>query len=68
MARLKKLRHHIFVCVHKTCVKQGAKDSAKEFKAALKERDLRDRVIVTKSDCLDQCGRGPVVIVYPDGV
>lgn len=58
----------MLVCTHKTCLRQGGKASAKALKRALKEQDLRDRVMVTKVKCLDQCGRGPVWVVYPDGV
>ncbi len=58
----------MLVCKHKTCLKQGAKASLKALKRALKERDLRERVMITKVDCLDQCGRGPVMVVYPDGI
>ena len=29
---------------------------------------MSGRVMVTKVKCLDQCGRGPVMVVYPDGV
>lgn len=58
----------MLVCQHKTCLKQGGKASVKALKRTLKERDLRDRVMVTKVKCLDQCGRGPVMVVYPDGV
>ena len=58
----------MLVCKHKTCLKQGAKASAKALKRALKERDLRSQVMVTKINCLDQCGRGPVVVVYPEGI
>ena len=58
----------MLVCNHKTCLKQGGKASVKALKRALKERDLRQEVMVTKVKCLDQCGRGPVWVVYPDGV
>jgi sirohydrochlorin cobaltochelatase len=68
LPKLKKISAHLLVCKHKTCAKQGAKESARELKRALKETDLRDKVLVTKVDCLDQCGHGPVVVVYPDGV
>jgi (2Fe-2S) ferredoxin len=67
MSRLKKLDAHVLVCVHKTCRKQGARRTAKGLKRALKANDLRRRVMVTEVDCLDQCGRGPLVVVYPDG-
>lgn len=68
MSGLQKLKSHILVCTHKDCLKQGSKDSIKELKHALKERDLRENVLITKVDCLDQCGRGPVMVVYPEGV
>jgi sirohydrochlorin cobaltochelatase len=54
--------------MHKDCLHQGGKSSLKELKHALKEEDLRGSVLISKVDCLDQCGRGPVMIVYPDGV
>lgn len=38
------------------------------MKRALKERGLRDEVMITKVKCLDQCGRGPVMVVYPEGI
>lgn len=58
----------MLVCAHKTCRRQGGKASLKELKQAIKEHDLRASVLVTKVKCLDQCGRGPVMVVYPDGV
>jgi NADP-reducing hydrogenase subunit HndC len=68
MSGLKKLGAHVLVCVNKTCRKQGARRAAKGLKRALKAHDLRRIVMVTEVDCLDQCGRGPLVVVYPDGV
>jgi (2Fe-2S) ferredoxin len=58
----------VLVCVHKTCRKQGGKGVLKELKRAIREQDLREAVLVTKVRCLGQCGRGPVVVVYPEGV
>lgn len=68
VSRLKRTKAHVLVCAHKTCRRQGSKAVFKELKRALKERGLRDCVLVTKVKCLDQCGRGPVVAVYPEGV
>ncbi|MBC7909328.1 MAG: (2Fe-2S) ferredoxin domain-containing protein [Pyrinomonadaceae bacterium] len=68
VSKLKKIKSQLLVCAHKTCLKQGGKSTRKELKRALKERELRECVLITKVDCLDQCGRGPVVVVYPDGV
>ncbi|HEV7843386.1 MAG TPA: (2Fe-2S) ferredoxin domain-containing protein [Pyrinomonadaceae bacterium] len=68
MSKLRKISAHVLVCNHKTCLKQGAKASAKILKHAVRERGLKGQVMVTKVKCLDQCGRGPVVVVYPEGV
>lgn len=68
MPHLKKINTHVIACVHKTCRKQGGRASLKALKHAIKEQNLRGSVLVTKVKCLDQCGRGPVMVVYPDGV
>lgn len=68
MSRLRKIIAHVLVCTHKTCRKQGGKRVAKEFKRALRERGLRRSVMLTHVKCLGQCGRGPVVGVYPAGL
>ncbi len=68
-SRMKKLVAHVLVCTHKTCQEQGAKRSLKVLKRALKECATEgERVLISKVKCLDQCGRGPVVAVYPAGV
>jgi (2Fe-2S) ferredoxin len=40
--------------------------------AALKQQvaaaGLRDRVRVNHSGCMDQCGHGPMVVIYPETV
>lgn len=68
VSKLRKIKTHVLVCHHKTCLRQGGKASLKALKRSLKEQDLRGEVMVTKVDCLDQCGRGPVMVVYPEGV
>jgi len=68
MSHLKKLDAHVLICTHQTCRKQGGRRVAKELKRALKANDLRKSVMITEVDCLDQCGRGPLMVVYPDGV
>ncbi|HKQ53523.1 MAG TPA: NAD(P)H-dependent oxidoreductase subunit E [Pyrinomonadaceae bacterium] len=68
MSKLKKIGAHVLVCKHKTCLREGGKAAARALKRALRDEDLAGRVMVTKVKCLDQCGRGPVMVVYPDGV
>lgn len=68
LPKLKKVTTQLLVCQHKSCLKRGAKSAAKELKRALREQELRESVLLTKVKCLDLCGRGPVVVVHPDGV
>jgi (2Fe-2S) ferredoxin len=68
VSKLKVISAHVLVCNNKTCLKQGGKASAKALKHAVRERGLKKQVMVTKVKCLDQCGRGPVVVVYPEGI
>ena len=38
------------------------------LKALVREHGLGDRVRINKAGCFSQCGNGPMVVVYPDGV
>lgn len=38
------------------------------LKALVKQHDLGDRIRINKSGCFSQCGNGPMVVVYPEGV
>jgi sirohydrochlorin cobaltochelatase len=68
LAKLKKVTHHVLVCAHKHCLKQGGREAGRELKRALKELPPGRRAMLTAVDCLDQCDDGPVVVVYPEGV
>jgi (2Fe-2S) ferredoxin len=67
LGKLSKITHQILVCEHKTCAKQGAVQSLDALKHALKQHQLQHDVMITKVDCLDQCGRGPVMVIHPEG-
>jgi (2Fe-2S) ferredoxin len=61
--------HHVFVCTTgKTCEEQGACDVHKALKKRAAHAGLKGRVRVNHAGCMNQCGHGPVVVVYPDGV
>lgn len=68
MAKLRKLERHVLVCEHKDCEKRGGRDVYRALKGALKEAGRRESVMVSRVDCFDRCGDGPVVVVYPEGV
>lgn len=59
-------KHHVFVCTYgKTCSKQGADRVHSELKGCVKERGLKGIVRVNRAGCMNQCGHGPMVVVYP---
>ncbi|QLD85853.1 ferredoxin [Natronomonas halophila] len=57
---------HVAVCTNRTCAGQGAATVLERLRQAARDRDLD--VQITRSSCLDRCGEGPNVAVYPDGV
>ena len=67
---------HIFICCNRRepghargcCDPTGAESLQKAFKKALAERGLNRRMRANKAGCLDQCEKGPTVVVYPDAV
>ena len=62
-------RHHVFVCTSgKTCSKQGAEEVHSAIKRAVKGAGVKDTVRVNHAGCMNQCGSGPMVVVYPEDV
>ncbi len=57
---------HIAVCTNRTCAGQGAATVLERLRQAIDGRDVDARI--TRSSCLDRCGEGPNVAVYPDNV
>lgn len=54
---------NIFICQNRSCRKQGAAKVLAAFQAS----EVPD-VTVTGSQCLGQCGNGPMVVVMPEEV
>jgi (2Fe-2S) ferredoxin len=62
-------RHHVFVCTsEKTCPTRGSKDVHEALKKGAAEHGLKGTVRVNYAGCMNQCGHGPMVVVYPDDV
>ena len=57
---------HVSVCTNRTCAGQGATTVLERLRQAVDGLDVDARI--TRSSCLDRCGEGPNVAVYPDGV
>lgn len=62
-------KHHVFVCTSgKECPKQGAEDVHRTLKKHVKDAGLGKIVRVNHAGCMNQCGHGPMVVVYPEDV
>ena len=62
-------RRHVFVCTGGDyCPFDGSTEVHRFLKEGIRERGLKTEIRVNKSGCLDQCGRGPMVVVYPEDV
>ena len=62
---------HVFVCTSgewcPTVDGDGVGVHA-ALRAQVAEAGLADRVRINRSGCFSQCGNGPMVVVYPEGV
>lgn len=72
---LEKFRRHIFLCADQTeakcCAKEQGMASWEFLKRRLKDLGLvgpQPLVFRTKANCLRVCFRGPIAVVYPEGV
>lgn len=61
---------HVFICTYGPyCGFDGdAEGLLKRLKQRVAEAGLRDEVRINRSGCLNQCGHGPNVVVYPEDV
>ena len=62
---------HLFVCTRgEWCPSVDGDGLAVHaaLKAAVRASGMRERVRVNHSGCLSQCGNGPMLVVYPEGV
>lgn len=68
--------HHVFFCTNRRedgsqcCGQCGAQEMRDYLKKRTKELGIagEGRVRVNNAGCLDRCGEGPVLVVYPEGV
>jgi (2Fe-2S) ferredoxin len=73
---MQKPKHHIFVCastrlngmVQGTCSKKESHNLIAMFNEEIMDRDLDAEVMVTATGCIGLCEKGPVVMIYPEGI
>ncbi len=69
-----KYTKHVFICTNdkeapkKCCGSGRGMELVDAFKNSLKERGLNTEIRAQRAGCLDTCGLGPSVVVYPEGV
>lgn len=69
-----KIKRHIFLCADQTkpkcCKHKDGLKAWKYLKKRLKELNLEGEggIYRTKANCLRICKRGPIAVVYPEGV
>ena len=60
---------HAFVCASgDSCAQDGGAELHARLKGLLKESGRKETLRVNKAGCLGQCGHGPNLVVYPEGV
>ena len=62
-------KRHVFVCTSgEYCPFEGSAAIHQLLKEGVQARGLKKEIRVNKSGCLDQCGNGPMVVIYPEDV
>ena len=69
-----KYKKHVFICTNqkdapkKSCGAEHGAALVEAFKSELKDRNLNVEIRAQRTGCLDVCGKGPALVVYPEGV
>ena len=68
---------HVFFCTNQRedgsacCNDKGAQKARDYVKHKVKEQGLsaaKNRIRINSAGCMDRCEKGPVLVVYPEGV
>jgi (2Fe-2S) ferredoxin len=71
-----KYQHHIFICMNERpetdprgcCSTKGSEAIRAAFKEEIDKRGMKGTVRANQAGCLDTCGMGPSVVIYPEGI
>jgi (2Fe-2S) ferredoxin len=63
----------VFVCLNERetgvcCARGNSETIHAQLKAAVKDRGLSSLVRISRSGCLNRCGQGPNIMVFPDNI
>lgn len=66
---------HIFICTNQrplgtrpSCGEEQGLKLVQQFKKQLLDNNLNAEVRAQKCGCLDICEKGPMIVIYPEGV
>lgn len=70
------LKYHVFICTScringqqkGMCYSKDSVDIVQKFMEVVEDRDLSGEVMITNTGCFGICDKGPVAVVYPEGV
>ena len=61
-------RSHVLICTGTGCVSSGSKKIKHELQDQLSAKDLLDEIKIVETGCHGFCEKGPIMVVYPEGV
>jgi (2Fe-2S) ferredoxin len=69
-------KHHVFFCLNQRedgepcCMDKGAEAAFDHMKSRVKKLSLngKNKVRINRAGCLDRCGEGPLMVVYPEAI
>lgn len=65
---------HVFICTNqkdggkKCCGEESGMELVNKMKNILKENNIAKEIRAQRAGCLDVCGHGPSMVIYPEGV
>ena len=59
--------YHLLICVGPRCQIHGATPFVHRLEQKIRRAGIRKRCLITKTNCLYPCNRGPVLALYPHG-
>ncbi len=69
-------KYHVFICTSCRingqqkgyCYSKGSVDIVQRFMEEIEDRGLSGDVVINNTGCFGICDKGPIVVVYPEGV
>lgn len=71
-----KLKYHIFICTScringqqkGLCYTKESVDIVTKFMEVIEDYNLSSEVMITNTGCFGICDKGPIVVIYPEGI